>query len=575
MLYGEAVGDKQPGDKPLGDQPFGDKPFGERLVRGALLPLRLAKNSARLVRSAFMADFLTAYSITQGGKLAVIDDRPNGELISLTYAELNQRANQLASVLLGMGVTPGESKVVWCGQNSIGLVVMVNAARKLGVTAVPLNYRLSDEEATYVTDHCDATVVYVDAEFAPMFARIRKDLPKVQQYLVFDGDAPDMLDDMLDIDALIGAASTSEPEIPAATEAGSTMIYTSGTTGKPKGALRRGTQGAAQSAALMAYIGYVPNDVYIPTGPLYHSGPGGFMGLALALGQTIVLQRKFNAEDWLRLVEKYRVTSTFSAPTPIRMICNLPDDVKGRYDVSSMKRMIANAAPWSFALKQMYVAHFPADSLFEVYGSTELGVNCVLRPEDQMRKPGSCGKPSPMVEIKLFDDEGNEVTGVGPEHTGELFVKSPSVFADYYKQHDKFMADNKHGYQTVGDIAYRDHEGYIYICDRKKDMIISGGMNIYPAEIEAALEHHPDVLEVAVFGTPSDEWGETVHAVVVVREGASMTADAVMVFAREHLANYKAPRSVSFMDELPKTGSGKILKRELRAPFWAGRTSKV
>jgi fatty-acyl-CoA synthase/long-chain acyl-CoA synthetase len=405
-----------------------------------------------------------------------------------------------------------------------------------------------------------------------MFERIRAQLPKVQQYLVFDGPVPG---GMTDIDALVDAASPAEPVVPEATEPGSTMIYTSGTTGKPKGALRRGNSGAAQSAALMAFIGYVPDDVYIPTGPLYHSGPGGFMGIAQALGQTVVLQRKFNPEDWLRLVQKYRVTSTFSAPTPIRMICNLPDDVKARYDVSSVKRMIANAAPWSFALKQMYLAYFPADSLFEVYGSTELGVNCVLRPEDQLRKPGSCGKPSPMVEIKLFDDDGNEVTGTGPEHTGELFVKSPSVFADYYKQHDKFMADNKHGYQTVGDIAYRDDEGYFYICDRKKDMIISGGMNIYPAEIEAALEHHPDVLEVAVFGIPSEEWGETVHAVVVVREGGSMTADEVMAFARDHLAGYKVPRSVTFIDELPKTGSGKVLKRELRSPFWAGRTSQV
>jgi fatty-acyl-CoA synthase/long-chain acyl-CoA synthetase len=557
MLYGEAVG---------------ARPLGERFVRGVLLPLRLAKNSARLVRSALMADFLTAYSITQPDKLAVVDDRPDGTVQQLTYAELNERANQLAHVLLELGAAPGESKVVWCGQNSIGLVVMINAARKLGVTAVPLNYRLSDEEATYVTDHCDATIVYVDAEFAPMFARIRKDLPKVQQYLVFDGDVPEA---MIAIDPLMDIAPVAEPVVPEATEPGATMIYTSGTTGKPKGALRRGTQGAAQGAALMVHIGYQPTDIYIPTGPLYHSGPGGFMASALAMGQTVVLQRKFNPEDWLRLVQKYKVSSTFSAPTPIRMICNLPDEVKATYDVSSMKRMIANAAPWSFALKQMYLAYFPGDSLFEVYGSTELGVNCVLRPEDQLRKPGSCGKPSPMVEIKLFDDEGHEVTGAGPDHTGELFVKSPSVFADYYKQHDKFMADNKHGYQTVGDIAYRDDEGYFYICDRKKDMIISGGMNIYPAEIEAALEHHADVLEVAVFGVPSEEWGETVHAVVVVREGATMTADDVMAFSREHLANYKLPRSVTFIDELPKTGSGKILKRELRAPFWAGRTSQV
>ncbi len=519
-----------------------------------------------------MADFLTAYALTQPDKLAVVDDRPNGKVTTLTYGQLNEQANRLANVLLAMGAMPGDTKVVWCGQNSPGLVVMVNAARKLGVTAVPLNYRLSDEEATYVTDHCDASIVYVDAEFAPMFERIRHDLPKVEHYLVFGGAAPD---GMADVEAMMAEASEAEPEIPATTEAGATMIYTSGTTGKPKGALRRGATGGEQAAAMMMHIGYTPDDVYVPTGPLYHSGPGGFMGIALALGQTVVLQRKFDAEDWLRLVDTYKVTSTFSAPTPIRMICNLPDEVKAKYDVSSMKRMIANAAPWSFALKQMYLAYFPADSLWEVYGSTELGVNCILRPEDQLRKPGSCGKPAPMVEVKLFDDDGNEVTGIGPEHTGELFVKSPSVFADYYKQHDKFLADSKHGYQTVGDIAYVDDEGYVYICDRKKDMIISGGMNVYPAEIEAALDHHPDVLEAAVFGVPSEEWGETVHAVVVVREGASMTAEQVMAFAREHLASYKVPRSVSFVAELPKTGSGKILKRELRAPFWAGRTSKV
>jgi acyl-CoA synthetase (AMP-forming)/AMP-acid ligase II len=523
-----------------------------------------------------MGDFLSLYALAQADKLAMIDDRPNGTIHSMTFAQLEAASNQTANVLVDLGVRAGDSKVVWCGQNSIGLVLMINAARKLGVTAVPLNYRLSDEEAAYVTDHSDADVVYVDAEFAPMFERIRDQLPKVRHFLVFDGAAGGGVPAaMTDVDALVAVAASTEPQIPEGTEAGATMIYTSGTTGKPKGALRRGSNGADQLAAMLAFIGYTPNDVYIPTGPLYHSGPGGFMGIAQALGQTTVLQRKFNPEDWLRLIEKYKVTSTFSAPTPIRMVCNLPDDVKAKYDVSSMRVMIANAAPWSFALKQMYLAYFPEDSLFEVYGSTELGVNCILRPEDQRRKPGSCGKPAPMVEVKLFDDDGNEVTDTGPEATGELFVKSPSVFNDYYKQHDKFLDDQKHGFQTVGDIAYRDDEGYLYICDRKKDMIISGGMNIYPAEIEAALEHHPDVLEAAVFGVPSEEWGESVHAVVVVREGASMTEDDVASFAREHLASYKVPRSVTWLDELPKTGSGKILKRELRAPFWAGRDSKV
>ncbi len=256
-------------------------------------------------------------------------------------------------------------------------------------------------------------------------------------------------------------------------------------------------------------------------------------------------------------------------------MCNLPADVKDRYDRSSMRIMIANAAPWSFTLKEQYVADFPPDSLWEVYGSTELGVNTILRPEDQLRKPGSCGKESPMVEIRLYDDDGNVVEGTGPEATGELFVRSPSVFADYYKQHDKFEEDNRDGWQTVGDIAYRDDDGFLYICDRKKDMIISGGMNIYPAEIEAALETHPDVFEAAVFGIPSDDWGESVHAVVVKAPGSDLSDAALIAHAREHLAGYKVPRSIAWADELPKTGSGKLLKRELRAPYWADRTANV
>jgi fatty-acyl-CoA synthase/long-chain acyl-CoA synthetase len=515
-----------------------------------------------------MPDLLTMYAAAKPDDVAVVDDRPDGTVRQLTWAELNAQANRLATVLAERGAGPG-TKVVWCGQNSIGVVTVINAARKVGTTAVPLNYRLSDEEAAYVVDHCDATVAFVDAEMAPMFGRIRAEIPKVGSVLVFDGP---VLDGMEDADALMAAAS---PDEPGEVVAGATMIYTSGTTGKPKGALRPGAVDPSQIMAMVQLIGYTPDDVYIPTGPLYHSGPGGFMGIAQALGQKVVLQRRFDPEDWLRLVDTYRVTSTFSAPTPIRMVCTLPDEVKARYDRSSMKRMIANAAPWTFALKQLYLANFPEDSLWEVYGSTELGVNCILEPQDQLRKPGSCGKPAPGVEIRLFDDDGQEVTGTGPEHPGELFVRSPSVFADYYKQHDRFLADNRDGWQTVGDVAYWDDEGYLYICDRKKDMIISGGMNIYPAEIEAALELNPAIYEVAVFGVPSEEWGEAVHAAVVVAPGETLDAEGVIAHAREHLASYKVPRSISFVDELPKTGSGKVLKRDLRAPYWAGRTSMV
>jgi fatty-acyl-CoA synthase/long-chain acyl-CoA synthetase len=518
-----------------------------------------------------MTDLLTLYSQSQPDKLAVVDDRVDGRIDSMTFGEFNGHVNRLASVLLDVGVGPG-SKVVWCGQNSLSVVTMVNAARKVGTTAVPLNYRLSDEEAAYVTDHSDATVVFVDAEFAPMFSRIGHQLAKVSRYLVYDGRVPEGMDDC---DALMAAASTAEPAVPPQTEPGATMIYTSGTTGKPKGALRRGTGSPEQVEAMIALVGYTPDDVYLTTGPLYHSGPGGFMGIAQALGQTVVLQRKFDPADWLRLLETYRCSSTFSAPTPIRMICNQPREVLARSDRSSMRVMIANAAPWSFALKQQYVATFPPESLWEVYGSTELGVNCILAPQDQLRKPGSCGLPAPRVDVRLYDELGNLVDGIGPDHPGELFVRSPSVFADYYKQHDKYLDDHRDGFQTVGDIAYRDEEGFYYICDRKKDMIISGGMNVYPAEIESALEHHPDIFEAAVFGIPSEEWGESVHAVIVKRPGSQLTEADVISHAREHLAGYKLPRSISWLDELPKTGSGKILKRELRAPFWDGRASRV
>jgi len=514
-------------------------------------------------------DILTLHAGRQPDKPAVIDDRPDGRSLRWTFADLEAEANRLAHTLRDLGVERGD-KVVWCGQNSPGIVRMMHAARKIGSVAVPLNYRLAPEEAAYVVDHCDACLVYVDAEFAPMFEKIRRDLPRVRDVLVFDGDP---LPGQHALEPLLDRAT---PEPPAADGGGreaGTMIYTSGTTGRPKGALREGLGDRSQVLALVQLIGYRPDDVYLTTGPLYHSGPGGFMSIAHTLGQTVVVQRKFQAEDWLRLVDRHRVSSTFAAPTPIRLVCNLPAETRAKYDVSSMRIMIANAAPWSYALKEAYLRHFPEKSLYEVYGSTELGVNAVLLPEDQRRKKGSCGKPSPGVELALFDDEGRRITT--PHTPGELFARSASVFTTYYKARDKYEEDRRGEFHTVGDVAYFDEDGYFYICDRKKDMIISGGMNIYPAEIEAALEHHPAIHDAAVFGIPSEEWGESVHAVVVLNPGFGLGPRDVIEYAREHLASYKIPRSVSFMNELPRTGSGKILKRELREPFWKGHESRL
>jgi acyl-CoA synthetase (AMP-forming)/AMP-acid ligase II len=517
-----------------------------------------------------MPDILSVYAQSQPGKPGVIDDRPGGTVVTWTYAELEAQSNRVANLLLALGAGPG-TKVLWCGPNSPEVVAVMNATRKIGVVAVPLNYRLTPQEALYVINHSDAEVAYVDCEHVPMFAALRGQLEKVRHIIAVGGPAPD---GML-TDADIAAAPADAPDVGDAAGAGGTIIYTSGTTGKPKGAVRPGAPDPEVLGALLNLFGYRPDDIYITSGPLYHSGPSAFMGAGLLYGQTIIVQRKFDAEDWLRLVDKYQASSTFSAPALVRMICALPPEVKERYDRSCLRIMVANAAPWSYTLKRQYVADFPPGSLFEVYGSTELGVDTVLMPEDQLRKPGSCGKPAPGIEIKLLGDDGNEVTGTGPDHPGEVFVRSKSAFDTYYNNDASYESNSRGDFHTVGDIAYWDAEGYLYICDRKTDMIISGGMNIYPAEIEAALDQHPGIYEVAVFGIPSEEWGEVVHATVVRSPGSLLAAEEIMAFAREHLAGYKVPRSVDFTGELPRTGSGKVLKRQLRAPYWAGRTAQV
>lgn len=508
-----------------------------------------------------MTDILSVHAASNPGRLAIVDDRPGGPVRTWTFAELDRWANQLGHLLLSLGVDPN-TKVCSCGQNSAGLLALTHAVRKVGAVGVPLNYRLAPEEAAYVIDNSDATVVYVDAEYEELIAGIRDRIPKVAEVLVFDGDGT--------LERRLESLPSTVPAVPddVVSVGGKAMIYTSGTTGRPKGAVRSSRLDPGSAMALIQLIGYVPEDVYLTTGPLYHSGPGGFAGIAHALGNTIVVQHKFDPEDWLRLVDTYKVTTTFTAPTPIRMVCSLPAEVKNRYDRSSMRRLIANAAPWTLSLKKLYLADFPSDSLWEVYGSTELGVDTVLAPEDHLRKPGSCGKPAPGVEIKLFDDNGNEITQ--PHQTGELFVRSSTVFSEYYKADEKYRASTRGEFHTVGDIAYFDEEGYFYIADRKNDMIISGGMNIYPAEIEAALDASPDLYEVAVFGLPDEQWGERVAAVVVpARPG--VTVDDVVSFARQHLASYKVPRSIEFVDELPKTGSGKVLKRQLRERFAASQ----
>jgi len=516
-----------------------------------------------------IVDFIAQRAAEQPDKLAVVEERPDGALTRWSFAELDAQVNRLANALRELGVTRGD-RVLWCGRNSPGVIRSIHAARKLGATAVPMSYRLVGEEAAYIVNHSDAVACVIDAEYAELFAKLRGRIPKVRAVLVFDG-APGP--GMLDAEKLIAEASAAEPPPLPADFFTSLMIYTSGTTGRPKGALREAPGNPAQGQALVGELGASPDDVYITTGPLYHSGPGGWLSLAHRLGNTVVVLRKFDPEEWLRLVTKYRVTCTTCAPTPMRRICDLPAEVKGRYDCSSLRYVLGSAAAWPYALKRDYVRDFGNDSLFETYGSSELGGVTLMRPEQQLARPGSCGRASPGVEIRLVDAEGVEVSE--PFVPGELYARSASGFTSYHRDPEAFSAVTREGFQTSGDVAYRDPDGFFYICDRKVDMVVSGGVNIYPAEIEQALERHPAIAEAAVFGIPNPEWGESVHAVLVPRGSTRPPPDELDAFLREHIAGYKIPRSLEWADAIPRNELGKILKRELREAHWKGRDSRV
>src|SRR4051794_4329931 len=372
-------------------------------------------------------DVLAVHAAAQGDKVAVVvDDSGGARPSTTTFGDLNDLVNRLAQGLRAGGAQAGD-RLVWCGPNSLEVLVTIHAARKLGLVAVPLSYRFNAEEMAYVIDNSDATTVVVDAEQAPIVASIRADLPKVRHVVVYGGDAPGgtrAWDDVLT------PSPAPEPDGVDASEAGAAMIYTSGTTGKPKGALRTSTDRALVFALLAELNLLHENSVHLTTGPLYHSGPLAFASLSHTLGAPVVVLRKFDPVRWIALVKEHAVTNTFSAPTQLKRIVALPDDQLSKAECSTMICLIANAAPVPYALKEEVVAKLGDGFLFEVYGSTELGVDTVLKPEDQLRKPGSCGKPYGGIEIKIVKDDG---TIGAPGEAGELFVRTTLAMDGYHR----------------------------------------------------------------------------------------------------------------------------------------------
>ena len=508
-------------------------------------------------------DFVSIHAQSKPHAVAQIEEERR-----LTWEELLERRNRLANALVKQGVGRGEHVIVYA-PNSLECLLASSAIRAANAVPVPMNHRLVAEEVAYILDNSDAVAAFVGGPFVATADEVRRHADKVRLWVLLDDERRSWA---TSLDELLAQGSAEPPAVDPAQGLGGSMIYTGGTTGRPKGAFRAASDPQVTLAYMQA-LGMIHDaHVHLVAGPLYHSAPGSFALFTAVLGGTVVVMRRFDPEHALHLIQQHRVTSTFMAPALVQRIVDLPEAVRARYDVSSMRSLVVAAAPCPMRVKEEALAYF-GPCFYEFYGSTELGINTVLRPEDVLRKPGSCGRAAPNVEIALLDDDGDPVPVGQP---GELYVRRfGGMYDDYYKNPQATRETRRGDWYSVGDVAWVDAEGYYTLCDRKRDMIISGGVNIYPAEIEDALHRHPAIEDVAVFGVPDDDWGERVHAAVQLREGHTLTPDELRAFVRQHLADYKVPREVSFPSDFPRDTAGKLIKRLLRDAYWAGHGRRI
>ena len=508
-----------------------------------------------------ITDPLAAHAAARGDKAALILDER-----TVTFTQLDERANRYAAAMRRLGVAAGD-RITGISYNSVEGNEAAHGARRIGAVGVPINYHLRPAEVAYIVNDSGARIITASPDFLAVVDEARPQIDGNRHFLLTGGgSAPP---GWLSYEELLAEGSAAEAA-EGASPIGASMIYTSGTTGRPKGAFRPNGVDIRNVLQVIQVFGLKPDDVHLMAGPGYHSAVGFFSALSQLLGATVVIETRFDADQALELIARHRVTTTFMAPTLIARMLNLPEDVRAGIDHSSFKQIITGAAPCPISLKQKCIAYF-GEVLWEFYGATETGINTVLRPEDQLRKPGSAGTAVEGQEIRLVDEEGVEVPIGMP---GEFMVRNDAL-AEYYNRPDA-TANSKHdGFFSVGDIAYRDEEGYYYICDRKIDMVISGGVNIYPAEVEAVLFEHPAVEDAAIIGIPNEEYGEEVKAVVKLKPGASATEADLIEFVNQRVAGYKRPKSVDFIEDFPRDVAGKTQKRRLRDRYWEGHTRRI
>jgi len=499
--------------------------------------------------------------------LAVVE--PDGGTVS--YAELAARADQYGRGLQALGLRPGDC-VAGMLPNSTEALALFFAAVQTGLYVVPVNWHLAAAEVAYILSDSGAAAFVAHERFAAVAAEAAE-LAGIKENARF---AVGEIDGFTPLAAL-GADSEGRPE---PRTAGAPMVYTSGTSGRPKGVRRPLTGEDPDRPPLAAgwffgIFGLKPFDgnVHLCCSPLYHTAVLNFATISLQVGHPVILMDRFDAEELLKLVEKHRVTHSHMVPTQFRRLLALPEETRSRYDVSSWRCAIHSAAPCPPDVKRQMLDWW-GPVVTEYYAASE-GGGTVITGSQWLARPGSVGLPWPGSQVLILDEEGNDVPA---GQTGLVYMKMGASTFDYYKDEAKTLASRARGMFTVGDIGYLDADGYLFICDRKSDMIISGGVNIYPAEIESALAAHPAVGDVAVFGIPHEDWGEEIKAVVQPAAGAepgpALTAE-LLAFAGGKLARFKLPRTIDYVPELPRDPNGKLYKRRLRDPYWAGRERSI
>ena len=487
---------------------------------------------------------------------------------SLTFKEWNDRANRLANALLGLGLKPGD-RFAAIAYNCVEWMEIYAAAAKGGLTVIPLLFRLTPKEYQYICEHGEAKAFIVAKEFVEGGDSIRGQLSIPSANYLFFGDdqAPAGYQHYEDI---IARASPDEPGIELDDEAPWTITYTSGTTGKPKGVVRSHRSFIAYNWLQVANFGFNEDDIGLLVMPASHINTIFFSWALSWIGAGVCIYNRasFDPEHFIKTMQDEKVTFTSLVPTHYVFMLDLPEEVKAKYDVSSIRKLLCSSAPVRKETKLQAMEYWKGAGLYEQYGTTEAGGLTILRPHEQLKKPGSIGKELYGVErMRLLDEEGNEVA---EGEVGEVCVRAPSMFTEYVKDPEKTKdAFRFGGYFHTGDMAFRDEDGYYVLVDRKADMIITGGENVFPSEVEQLLASHPKVKEVGVVGIPDRKWGEAIRAVIVPVEGAKPSEELereIINYCRGKITGYKRPKSVKFIraEEMPRTATGKIMRRGIR-----------